>query len=155
MVFDQRAYHRDWWAEHREQQLARKAAYREAHRAELAAKQRAHYAANRERILEQQAGYQRANPTVVARARRAYRKRVSGPWVYVCYQGSTVIYVGRCTNVSDRLANHRHGTRPSAWVGEVTRILTRRCATYADSLVLESLLIRKYQPKYNTVGVSR
>lgn len=60
-----------------------------------------------------------------------------------------VLYVGR--GLDGR--QWEHTRKP--WWPRVARVLVKKCASFGDSLVLESLLIRKYQPPYNVTGVTR
>lgn len=87
-------------------------------------------------------------------------RRASGFIItYVCKdaQGS-VIYVGRASGYH-RFQAHKNN---SPWWPEVDNILTRKhnvahpeANGYAQSMVLEAMLVRKYQPKYNLNGVIR
>lgn len=79
------------------------------------------------------------------------RRRANLPLLtYVLYDlDGTVIYVGRGN--ADRIRRHR----TKSWWPEVAKIRSRKRSSFADSLVLEALLIRKYQPRYNVQGVTR
>lgn len=85
------------------------------------------------------------------------------PITYICKNADgEVIYVGRARNGKKRFAVHKVDYWGSTWWPEVEKIIVRRHLKahpdqnpLANSLVLEALLIRKYQPKYNKQGVTR
>lgn len=63
-----------------------------------------------------------------------------------------IIYVGRTDNF--RLRMKRHYQVGSDWLKEVSGIDIINCNTYGDSLVLEALMIRDNQPRFNKDGVT-
>lgn len=56
------------------------------------------------------------------------------------------LYIGQSAQISARVATHR---RTKKWYGQVTHVLTRRVARGEDRLLMETLLILRYRPRYN------
>ena len=85
--------------------------------------------------------------------------RVAGKQIetYVVYAGPEIIYVGRTDHWRSRLNQHKRDdySGRSLWLDEMTDVQHRYHATYGDSMVDEALLVRLYQPKYNTIGVTK
>lgn len=80
-----------------------------------------------------------------------YARSKIGPYVYVCRNAAgEVIYVGRSDTLY-RLEFHR----TKWWWPQVANVRIRKRQSYADALVLEALLIRKYLPIHNKSGVTR
>jgi excinuclease UvrABC nuclease subunit len=112
--------------------------YREEHRKELSEAQQRYYAENRAARLE------------YAKTWRAARLR---PCVYVLVNESgEVIYVGRANHLANRMSVHK---LMSPWWSEVAKVKSRWRSSFADAMVLEALLIRKYLPRYNQDGVTK
>jgi hypothetical protein len=141
------AYNKAWNAAHPNY----KKEYDEANRERINARRQQYRKNNHEKTREQERQYRKNNPEVYhAKDRRDWlRQRV--PIVYVFRNtNNEVIYVGRGTR--RRLSWHK---AYAPWWSEVANIKTRKCASWANSLVLEALLIRKYQPRYNKEGVTQ
>ena len=64
--------------------------------------------------------------------------------------GLTPHYIGRSENIQERLQDH---IRDHYWPG-VTHFGYRTCSTWAEMIALEDSEIKRYQPRYNTVGKS-
>jgi len=85
------------------------------------------------------------------------------PGVYVFYgKKREIIYIGKATKLKSRVssyfrfptdANLRITNRPiEAMIHEVVDIKTLETDSVLEALILESNLIKKYQPKYNALG---
>ncbi len=132
-------------AKDKAKETARHAAYVQANRDHVNEYHRAYYAAHREDYRERQRRYY-----ADAKDSREAQRRIE---TYVVYAGVEVVYVGRTDCFVSRMANHRWDKSP--WMAEMTEIAHRYHGTYADSLVDEALLIRLWQPKYDTEGVTK
>lgn len=85
----------------------------------------------------------------IRRSRKPNPRRV-GIYFHRNREGA-VIYVGKGTQLRANILK----TRKPDHAREVQTILWRATPTPADALVLEAMFIRKYQPKYNIIGVTR
>lgn len=79
------------------------------------------------------------------------------PGVYIFKKGREILYIGKATSLRDRtksyFANDLIKTRGPAIVDMVTQatnISYKKTDSVLEALVLESELIKKHQPKYNT-----
>jgi len=74
--------------------------------------------------------------------------------VYYCgsknSDGLTPLYIGRSENIQKRLQDH---LRDDYWPG-VTHFGYITCSTWFETANLEAAEIKKFQPRYNTVGKS-
>jgi len=122
--------------------------YDQTHKIALNAKKRERRKQEKYRIADYR--YKNTHRDLINRNdRNSYAKRKAS-WVYILRNvEGEVIYVGRGYFIR-RMVHHK---KYSLWWPEVTNVLKRRCKSYADSLVLEAMFIRRYQPKYNTIGV--
>lgn len=72
--------------------------------------------------------------------------------VYYCGvmvpNGLKPIYIGRSENIQERLQDH---LRDDYWPG-VTHFGYATCSTFAEMVDLEAWEIKRFQPRYNTVG---
>jgi hypothetical protein len=106
---------------------------------------------NPEKYRKRDRNYRASTPEMSKIRDRRQRLNRRIPIVYICRNvDNEVIYVGRGT--TKRLSWHK---AYSSWWNEMTNLKIRKRASWGDSLVLEALLIRKYQPKYNKEGVSQ
>src|SRR3989344_3108304 len=79
------------------------------------------------------------------------------PGVYLFKKGKEILYIGKATSLKDRvrsyfiadLANTR-GQFIFDMVGKAGKIDYLKTDSVLESIILESNLIKKYQPKYNT-----
>ncbi|PIQ26484.1 excinuclease ABC subunit C [bacterium (Candidatus Blackallbacteria) CG17_big_fil_post_rev_8_21_14_2_50_48_46] len=82
----------------------------------------------------------------------------SQPGVYLMHDhAGQIIYIGKARSLTHRVRSYfqtgrpLHGPKIEKMVEQVTRIETIITDTEVEALVLEEQLIRKYQPKYNTL----
>ncbi len=80
------------------------------------------------------------------------------PGVYIYYDGrGTVIYVGKAKDLKRRVSSYFESTRALGYktaylVPEIRKIAYKKTLTEFDALLLEAKLIKKYQPKYNSLA---
>ena len=79
------------------------------------------------------------------------------PGVYFFLKGKEVLYIGKATSLSDRVRSYfakdlieTRGLMILDMVTQSTSIKFESTDTVLEALILESNLIKKYQPKYNT-----
>ncbi len=79
------------------------------------------------------------------------------PGVYFFLKGKKVLYIGKATSLSDRVRSYfakdlieTRGLMILDMVTQSTSIKFESTDTVLEALILESNLIKKYQPKYNT-----
>ncbi len=63
-----------------------------------------------------------------------------------------LLYIGKAASLKRRVSSYftrPHDDRIESLVSQIRRIETRQTATALEALILESLLIKKYQPPYN------
>lgn len=78
----------------------------------------------------------------------------SKPLIYIAYDKFfDIIYVGRTNEFIKRMTQHKR--QNSVWLNEMAYIEQIYYPTYGDSLLAEATMIQKYQPRYNTYGVTR
>ena len=120
------------------------------HRSALYQGKRNRRTSNPEKYRQKDREYYQWHLDIVRAKDARHRAKFRIPYVYICRNAENrVIYVGRGI-FNKRIAHHK---LKSSWWPEVTNIKKRRCESWADSLVLEALFIRKYLPKYNKEGV--
>lgn len=85
-------------------------------------------------------------------------KLPDSPGVYIFKKGATVLYVGRATSLKSRVASYFRNdlieTRGPFLVDMVTlskRVQHLPTDSVLEAIILEANLIKKYQPKYNTI----
>lgn len=74
--------------------------------------------------------------------------------VYIFKRSKKILYVGKAKNLRDRLRNYfakNANPKTKGLTSEATTIQIVKTQTEPDSLILESQLIKKYQPEYNVV----
>lgn len=87
--------------------------------------------------------------------------------VYSFWNKKELLYIGKATNLKDRVKTHFHSAfasslslrasarqtafRDTLFIHKVTRIGYIETQSEIDALLLESKLIKKYQPKYNVM----
>ncbi len=78
------------------------------------------------------------------------------PGVYFFYTGKELVYVGKATSLRDRVRSYFRGQKTPRPVEDMLHTVTAIDWQVTDSvleaIVLESLLIKKHQPKYNVLG---
>lgn len=79
------------------------------------------------------------------------------PGVYFFMKGKEVLYIGKATNLKDRVNSYfskdlikTRGPMILDMVVLATSVKYQKTDTAIEALILESNLIKKYQPKYNT-----
>lgn len=84
---------------------------------------------------------------------KLYRNLPETPGVYLMYgAGRKLLYIGKAASLKRRVSSYftrPHDDRIESLVSQIRRIETRQTATALEALILESLLIKKYQPPYN------
>ncbi|MDO5403772.1 MAG: nucleotide excision repair endonuclease, partial [Eubacteriales bacterium] len=65
---------------------------------------------------------------------------------------SNIIYIGKSDNLTNRMKQHfsSRGHLPSACYDSVVKVFYSVLPTKCDADILETFLINKYSPKYNT-----
>lgn len=66
-----------------------------------------------------------------------------GPGIYVFKEGRKILYVGKATNLCQRVKQHKK------LLGLAKKIGYIKSKTATEALLLEAKFIKKYQPKYN------
>ncbi len=81
------------------------------------------------------------------------------PGVYLFKQGRTILYIGKATNLRDRVRSYfdddliaTRGPRVVDMVTKADRIAYEPTPTVLEALVREAALIKKYHPSANTEG---
>jgi excinuclease ABC subunit C len=79
------------------------------------------------------------------------------PGVYL-YRNSTnkVIYVGKATSLKRRVSSYWIGVKDAKTTELIARVVSIEyivCGSVLEALVMEANLIRRYQPKYNILGL--
>ena len=84
-------------------------------------------------------------------------KLPKNPGVYFFYKGKSLLYIGKATNLSDRVKSYfgkdlivSRGPLLLDMVTQATSIKWEETDSVLEALILEASLIKKYQPKYNT-----
>lgn len=85
------------------------------------------------------------------------KKLPDAPGVYFFKQGRKVLYIGKATSLRDRVRSYTSGDITesrgpliSKMLKEATTVDYKETDSVLDALVLESALIKKHQPIYNT-----
>ncbi len=80
------------------------------------------------------------------------------PGVYLFKRGRVILYVGKATSLRSRVRsyfNQNIGATRGEWIvkmlAQATRVDFRPTDSVLEALVLESVLIKKHQPEYNTL----
>lgn len=84
--------------------------------------------------------------------RKILSKLPESPGVYIFWQGTKVIYIGKAVNLKSRVSSYlTAGLAPKtqAMVNEANFLSFVRVDSELDSLLLEASLIKKFQPRYN------
>ena len=77
----------------------------------------------------------------------------SNAGVYVLKSSQEILYIGKAANLRDRVRNHfkQSSYRDNLFINQVSKIGYIETPTDIDALLLESELIKQYQPKYNVM----
>jgi excinuclease ABC subunit C len=87
-----------------------------------------------------------------SKSRRILSKIPSSSGVYLFWGQGRVIYVGKAVNLKNRLSSYLSislAPKTQALIREATQLSFIKVESEIDALLLESALIKKYQPKYN------
>ncbi len=89
--------------------------------------------------------------TIIAKDDLAKLPTTSG--VYCFYQDKRPIYIGKAINIKDRVKNHfkQPTYKDDFFTGVTDRIGFLETGSEIEALILEAQLIKKYQPKFNSV----
>lgn len=85
-------------------------------------------------------------------------KKISdNPGIYLFYTAAgDLIYVGKATSLKSRVSSYFKGARTSRpieqMIHEVADIKWKETESVLEAVILESIAIKKYQPKYNVMG---
>lgn len=81
---------------------------------------------------------------------------LDAPGVYLFRRGREILYIGRATSLRNRVKSYfgkglaeTRGEWLVKMVNEATRVETRPTDSVLEALILEAVLIKKYQPKHN------
>lgn len=84
-------------------------------------------------------------------------KLTKDPGVYFFMKGKEILYIGKATNLTDRVKSYfskdlieKRGSMILDMVSQATSIKQCKTDSVLEALILESNLIKKHQPKYNT-----
>jgi len=74
-----------------------------------------------------------------------------GPGVYVFKKGKEIFYIGKASNIRERVRNHfqQPSFRDNLFISKVKKIGYLKTGSEIEALILEANLIKKYQPKFN------
>lgn len=77
--------------------------------------------------------------------------------VYLFYdQAGSLVYVGKATSLKDRVRSYFRGARTprpiEEMIHEVVDIDWQKTDSVLEAVILESIFIKKFQPKYNVLG---
>src|SRR3989338_3732519 len=72
-------------------------------------------------------------------------KLPESPGVYCFKDGEKFLYIGKAINIKERVRQHR------VLLGRAEQLAFIKTDSEIEALILESQLIKKYQPKYNTI----
>ena len=79
------------------------------------------------------------------------------PGVYFFCQGNTILYIGKATSLRDRVRSYfskdiaeTRGPKIVLMLEKANRIRFEETDSVLEALILESRLIKKHQPEYNT-----
>jgi len=75
------------------------------------------------------------------------------PGVYVFKKGGKFLYIGKASNIKERVKNHfqQPAYRNNLFLNQASRIGFIETDSEIEALLLEAHLIKKYQPKYNVI----
>lgn len=70
-----------------------------------------------------------------------------------CFKNKEILYIGKAVNIRERVINHfsQPGFRENTFLNRTKRIGFIKTDSEIEALLLEALLIKKYQPKYNVM----
>ena len=76
-----------------------------------------------------------------------------GSGVYAFKKGREFLYIGKASNLRDRIRNHfqQPAYRNNLFINQVKKIGFINTNSEIEALILEANLIKKYQPKYNVI----
>lgn len=80
------------------------------------------------------------------------------PGIYLFYnKQKELIYVGKATSLKNRVRSYFNSTQKTSrpieeMIGEVVHIKWEQTDSPLEAIILESIYIKKYQPKYNVLG---
>lgn len=80
------------------------------------------------------------------------------PGIYLYYNAEKeLIYVGKATSLKNRVRSYFSGTQKTSrpiedMIGDVVHIKWKQTDSVLEAIILESIYIKKYQPKYNVLG---
>jgi len=84
------------------------------------------------------------------------KKLPTTPGVYIyCDQNKKIIYVGKAINLKNRVSQYFSrpdalGSKTQILVAQIATIQTKTLGSEIEALILESSLIKKHRPKYNS-----
>ncbi len=73
--------------------------------------------------------------------------------VYLFYEKSEIIYIGKAINIKNRVKNHfqQPSYRDNLFIDKVSKIGFLETDSEIEALILEANLIKKHQPKFNVI----
>ncbi|MBI1985062.1 MAG: GIY-YIG nuclease family protein [Candidatus Wildermuthbacteria bacterium] len=77
----------------------------------------------------------------------------SAPGVYALSSSQEILYIGKALNLKERIRSHfqQPSYRDHLFIKHITKVGCIETFSEIDALLLESQLIKKYQPKYNVM----
>lgn len=95
--------------------------------------------------------------TTMSIKKSSVKRFPDSPGVYFFLKGKVVLYIGKATSLSDRVKSYfskdlmsARGPLIEKMVSEATDIDFKKTDSVLEALILESNLIKKHQPRYNT-----
>ena len=85
--------------------------------------------------------------------KKKINKFPNAPGVYGFKKGREFLYIGKASNLRERIKNHfqKPGFKESLWLNTAEKIGYIKTPSEIEALILEANLIKKYQPKYNVM----
>jgi excinuclease ABC subunit C len=70
-----------------------------------------------------------------------------------CFKNKEILYIGKAVNIRERVRNHfsQPGFKENTFLNKTKRIGFIKTDSEIEALLLEAILIKKYQPKYNVM----
>lgn len=84
-----------------------------------------------------------------------YKKLPETPGVYIFWQNKTPIYIGKAKNLKSRVSSYfstNLGPKTSRMISDSNYFSYIKVISELESLLLESTLIRKFKPKFNSAS---
>ena len=78
------------------------------------------------------------------------------PGIYLFYKDKELVYVGKATNLKSRVKSYFKGSKTDrpieTHIDQISNIKWLTTDSVLEAIILESIYIKKHQPKYNVLG---